>query len=218
MSAVFLPTMAEFYRRTKVEELGAEHPGLLEFVEEAIRDKMPYPQICQAIQEQWGEEIDPQRISAHYTLRIWKKKESETQAYLEALGQGRALLQLQKEHPTEERQELISALLDTGIILQKKRLMESDPLKVLAERRRMLEAAGSFEIEKEKIQVDRERLQNEKQALELKVSRFQQNVKAATDEAEEKLGKGESLTLADINRIRERTFGLPAVEQVTSDK
>jgi hypothetical protein len=33
-----------------------------------------------------------------------------------------------------------------------------------------------------------------------------------TNDAAKKLGKGESLTVADINRIRERTFGLPPVQ------
>lgn len=162
-----------------MEELGTRHPGLLEFVEEAIRDKVPYPQIAGAILEQYEEEISPQALSNHYTLRIWKRKDAELKSYTDALGQGRALLQLQKENPTAEREELIEALVDVGIITQKRRLMEADPLKLMAEKRRREEGQGRFKIETGKLDVehkrlelDAQRLENENRVLQLKISQL----------------------------------------------
>jgi hypothetical protein len=39
----------------------------------------------------------------------------------------------------------------------------------------------------------------------------------ATLEAAQKLGKGKGVTLEDINRIRERTFGLPPIARKEAD-
>ncbi len=52
------------------------------------------------------------------------------------------------------------------------------------------------------------------QSLELEKKKFEESKRKfekATSEAAEKIGKGKSLTVEDINRIRERTFGLPPV-------
>jgi hypothetical protein len=208
--------MADFYRRTRVEELGLAHPGLLEFVEQASRDRMPFPQIAAAIREQYEEEISPQTLSNHYLLRIWKKKDAEIKSYTDALGQGRALLELQKENPTAERQDLIEAFVDVGIITQKQRLMESDPLKLMAERRRRAEGQGRFkietgklEIEQKRLELDAQRLEKENRELQLKIDRYRQTMEEVTDEASQQIASGKPVTLEDINRIRERVFGLP---------
>jgi hypothetical protein len=148
--------MTDFYRRTKIEELEQRHPGLLDFVNKSIRERVPYPEIAAAVLEQWDEEVSPQVLSNHKNLRVWKQVDAETESYVESLGQGRALLQMQKESPTTEREELIEAFVDVGIIAQKKRLMESDPLKLMAERRKRIELeqrGQEIEIEKGKLAV-----------------------------------------------------------------
>lgn len=55
-----------------------------------------------------------------------------------------------------------------------------------------------------------ERIKNEKLKLELQVEEMKNRVKSSVDEAEDKIRGGEPITVDDINRIRERTFGLPA--------
>jgi hypothetical protein len=42
------------------------------------------------------------------------------------------------------------------------------------------------------------------------------NAEKTTNEAAAKLGKGKPVTLEDINRLRERTFGLPPIERVAA--
>ena len=60
-------------------------------------------------------------------------------------------------------------------------------------------------------EVKLEELRQAKQKLELEIEKSKQAVEEATHEAAQKTGEGKSLTLDDINRIRERTFGLPAL-------
>ncbi len=70
----------------------------------------------------------------------------------------------------------------------------------------------SVETKRKELELKEKAQATRNQELELKVKQFQtqqEQGKKAVEEASEKLGKGESLTVEDINRIRERTFGLP---------
>jgi hypothetical protein len=62
-------------------------------------------------------------------------------------------------------------------------------------------------IRERKVKVDEERLGQIERELQMKQQRFDQ----VTNEAAKKLGKGKPVTLADINVIRERAFGLPPI-------
>jgi hypothetical protein len=63
-----------------------------------------------------------------------------------------------------------------------------------------------LDIAKEKVDVER-----------MKVEEVIARGNRATLEAAQKLGKGGKVTLDDINRIRERTFGLPPIERKAAD-
>lgn len=56
-----------------------------------------------------------------------------------------------------------------------------------------------------------EKIETEKKKLEIEIAKSRQAVEEATHEAAKKTGEGQSLTIDDINHIRERTFGLPAL-------
>lgn len=58
---------------------------------------------------------------------------------------------------------------------------------------------------------ERQQTTNEK-ALELKLQQMKRQVDKETSDAAKKLGKGKAITTDDINRIRERTFGLPPIQ------
>jgi hypothetical protein len=60
-------------------------------------------------------------------------------------------------------------------------------------------------IAREKVETENRRVQLLEQEAERKRQQFEQ----ATHEAARKIEKGRALTIEDINRIRERTFGLP---------
>jgi hypothetical protein len=185
--------MAEFYRRTLLEELGTKHPGLLDFAEQAMRDTVPFPEIAAAILEQWDEKISPQALSNHRYLRVWKRKDAEVRAFNDKLAEGEALLELQKRHPTQQRQALIEMYLDLGIVTQQRYLMEADPLKLLAERRKWETLAATKEIETGKLQVALQNAQTEKARLafdldKLKAQREQekQEVKRIVNDEEDR--------------------------------
>jgi hypothetical protein len=70
---------------------------------------------------------------------------------------------------------------------------------------RLIEAQArqkSVELEARKVTLSEKRLEE-----------LRSKTEKATNEAATKLGKGRQLTVDDINRIRERTFGLPPVKQ-----
>ncbi len=213
--------MEKFYRRTKVEELGERHPpgehgpedkGLLHFVESAQRRRVPGPEIAAAVLEHWGETVSGQVLSNHYTLRVWKRQNAEMEALAQSFGQGAALLELQRLHPTSEREELIEALVDAGIIGQQERLMESDPLKLMAERRKRIELdQGQQEINlgKGQLEVARQNADTARIKAEAELARVKQATEEAVEEAEQKLAGGKPITIDDINFIRQRALGLP---------
>jgi hypothetical protein len=66
-------------------------------------------------------------------------------------------------------------------------------------------SAKRADIEKSKIELQRKRFED-----------LRTKAEKATNEAAVKLGKGKGLTLADINNIRERTFGLPPIQRGAS--
>ena len=68
-------------------------------------------------------------------------------------------------------------------------------------------AADRVKLEKERLEADRQRLDE----LKKKADR-------ATMEAAAKLKPGRSLTIDEINRIRERTFGLPPIKKMSPEE
>jgi len=65
---------APFYRRTKIEELDAKHPGLRKFVEERQRRRVSNRVIAAEVLERWGETVSGQVLHNFYALRVWPKE------------------------------------------------------------------------------------------------------------------------------------------------
>jgi uncharacterized coiled-coil DUF342 family protein len=63
------------------------------------------------------------------------------------------------------------------------------------------------EIRERKVKVDELAAELAKRKTDAALRKFEE----ASEQAKRKLEKGKSLTVDDINRIRERTFGLPPV-------
>jgi len=204
--------MVDFYRPTKIEVLNATHEGLQNFVEEQFAAKISHTQIASMLEELYGEKVNVQAISNHYRLRWWPQQNAELAEYRKAKNQFRVLKEEAEADPGCDSAKMIELLTINGIVQQRERLLETDPVRLMAELRKTREAAGNFQIEKGKLELDKQRLVNETEELKLKIAQFRQDVEEATDEAKDKIGKGQALTIDDINRIRERVFGLPAVQ------
>jgi hypothetical protein len=201
--------MAPLNRRTKVEELGVKHPGLQEFVEERIRS-VTYQKIAEAVLEQWGEELSPQVISNHYLQRVWPEDNLDAEAIREGYKEAAIIMRLAAENPNQDDAKMAKVLLAQAIVLNKRKLSDADPLKVMTEQRRWVE----LEQRNKEIEIEQGKLAAVVEEQKFRLAQFeaqQEQAKEAIEEAENKLGRGASLTIIDINRIRERVFGLPAI-------
>jgi hypothetical protein len=72
----------------------------------------------------------------------------------------------------------------------------------------VVQAARANDIKERKVSIDERRITQLEKDAELK----RRQMEKGTEDAAKKLSKGE-LTVEDINRLRERTFGLPPISQ-----
>jgi hypothetical protein len=68
---------APFYRRTRIEELGEKHPGLLGYVVDCQQRRVPSPQIAAFILKNWAEVVSEQVLHNFYVLRVWPSECSQ---------------------------------------------------------------------------------------------------------------------------------------------
>lgn len=166
--------MADFYRATKIEELDRKHPGLKAFVEAQFAARTTHTQIASMLEELYGEEVSIQRISNHYRLRWWPEQNAELAAYRSARNDYRILKDEQEKDPECDAAKIIETLAVSGIVQQRERIAESDPVKLMAELRKSRELAGNIEIERGKLQVAMQTVENDKRALEVKIEQLEQ--------------------------------------------
>jgi hypothetical protein len=199
--------MAEFYRLLKLEELDAKHPGLLAQVRLWYANHSTHTQVASLLWELYNEEVSIGACANYYQLRIWQEREKDRASYRDARNRVKILLEEQKEDPACDAAKIIEAFTLDGVLAQQGQLAEQDVLKLIAELRKWKTAAGNFEIEKAKIDLDKVRVENEKKNLELKIAGYNRNVEEATDEAEKQIQSGQPITADDIKRLRERVIG-----------
>jgi hypothetical protein len=145
--------MAEFYRLLKIEELDRAHPGLEDFVCAQYANHVGHTQMAALLKEVYGEDVSVQACSNYYTLKIWKRQNDEARAWLDAKNRFRVLKEEAAVDPHCDSAKMIELFTIDGIVQQRQRLAETDPLKLMAELRRTREAAGNYEIEKGKLEV-----------------------------------------------------------------
>jgi hypothetical protein len=160
---------APFYRRDLIEELEEKHPGLLKFVEERQRRRVPNPQIAAAVLDEWGEVVSEQVLSNHYTARVWPQLNLEAESFRRANEQAAIILKIAAENPELDEAKIAKVLLTQAIMETRADLADSDPLKLLAEQRKRLE----LEQHQQEIEIERERLEHDKKELELKVGQLE---------------------------------------------
>jgi ketosteroid isomerase-like protein len=103
------------------------------------------------------------------------------------------------------RDQIMSVLAEDAT--PKGRMKAASALIALAE---MMQQRRANEIKERKVAVDERKIK----AFEDREALMRKKLEAETDKAASKLKKGE-LTVKDINRLRERVFGLPPVEAPT---
>lgn len=99
---------------------------------------------------------------------------------------GDKIFSLMQSADEKTQSKLRKELLELGFLLAQQRKLDIQDKKVAAETKRVDLLVRDFEMRKRKFDDE-------------------------TDKAARKLGKGKPITTDDINRIRERTFGLPPI-------
>lgn len=184
---------------TKVEELDRDKPGLRLLVDLNLDAFRTLESIQEAVEQKHGVRIPLSTLSS-YKQRRWLAQKQRVESIKEHAA---AILDVLDKHGVGEvRQALlferVQKAMDSGA--------ELDPHFLLKEERLWAEQA-----------LKREQLDQEKKKLELQIQRMKNETEEALDEAKQKASRGESLSVADINRIRERVFGLPEIAAGPAD-
>lgn len=105
-----------------------------------------------------------------------------------------------------ESAEIIRALVTDRLMSDPDAYLAVDPAKLQSQNL----YAEELRIKREKLELQRQRHELDVQKFRAMQTREQRAIQAA-DELKEKAGRGETLSVADLNRIRE-IYGLPPVE------
>ncbi len=192
-------------RATKIEKLPDEEQV---FVIGRIDARQTPAKICAEYQERFSKHLAESTVYS-YIERRWLPSKVEAE---QTVALAKEFINLRGQNP-----EIPEDVLLRGFLRQRQasRGFQEGPI----EPETVISAELSMrrlDIEERRVKAieEKNRIANEKVALDVKrlqlqLKRMQKEVERATHEAEKKIGKGESLTRADINRIRERVFGLP---------
>ncbi len=91
-------------------------------------------------------------------------------------------------------------------------LMQSADPKDKQQFRKELMNLGILLAEHRKLDIREKKQKTDERVLELKIQQMKRQFDKEASEAAKKLGKGKQITEDDINRIRERTFGLGPIQ------
>lgn len=95
-------------------------------------------------------------------------------------------------------------------------LMEAQDESTRGDARRELANLGFLLAQQKKNEIAERRVKAQESELQIKLDKARKEAEKATNDAAKKLAKGRDLTVDDINKIRERTFGLPPVQPAAS--
>jgi hypothetical protein len=180
---------------TEIEEMS---PRFEEWkkTEESIRAQFPGLKLPHTTLTRWYDlrveqvkkEVLANQVRAREIAAIFAGKEMKDlpEAVRSALGD--QIFGMMQNADEKSRHKAIAGLLGLGVLLNEQRKVQLKEKQVETEGRRVKLLERDFDIRKRKFEEE-------------------------TDKAARKLGKGKAITTDDINRIRERTFGLPPVER-----
>lgn len=179
---------------TRIEQLDAKHPGLRLDVDLMLDKQATLEAIAALVKEKTGETLSIQTIS-NYKQRRWLAKKLRLEELREIFTTLKAELgEAAISESTQARLfELVDQAMRSGAAL--------DPHFLLKEQR-LWALQDIWKQQNERL----------KQKLEIELEKTRREMKDSVDEAEAKLRGGESLTVGDIDKIRERVFGLPAAK------
>ncbi len=156
-----------------------------------FRAKSPYRAIARQIGEETGEEV-PERTVARRG-KEWRGEQSRRRA---AREQMQALVDAMKAGEWSAA-EMIQALATDALMMNPEALTNADPLKVQAQNLR----AEELRIKREEMELRTRQVAMDERKVEVLLGRERKAAQAA-DELKDKAGRGEQLTVEDLERIR----------------
>jgi len=157
-------------------------------------------------------ELFPDLRLPHSNLQRWYDLRVE-QARKEVLAEteaARAFAEVFKEREFQELdQAVLNAIRDQVFSLVRSTGDQKKFTESLLEFGHLVAKFKRIELAKEKVEAEGRKIALLEEEAERKRKLFDRQ----TNEAARKLGKGEGLTIQDINRIRERVFGLPPAQR-----
>ena len=117
------------------------------------------------------------------------------------------------ENPDADPRVLAEHAITFDLLLDPKEKIDREKLLYLAQgeahiklrERELAVKEAANHLKEQHLELERKRVG----LLELRIESAKRRMEEATDEAKGKIGSGQQLTLEDINRIRERVYGLP---------
>ncbi len=162
--------MAAFYRANRVEELDWDHPGLKDFVDDAMRRRVSQGRISREVQERFGVHIPERTLSRYWTERFAPEEAREIRALRDIRARVALIRQEARKHPRGSAAKIIQTLVVDAIVQQKQRVAETDVMRLMEEQRKRQELEEKVSVEWGKLQVQFEKVENDKRRLEEKHS------------------------------------------------
>jgi hypothetical protein len=151
------PRAMTYKSTSRVDRLESRHPGVRALIESLLHRRIKQAEIAREVEKRFGLKISASAISRYWAHTVLPQEEAEAEAYRQARGQARALLEEMKADPKLDASQIAEIMLANQIVKDRMKLAEADILDLYREQR-----------ERKKLELQRKTfLLREKQAMKV---------------------------------------------------
>ncbi len=151
------PYVMTYKSTSRVDRLEARHPGVRALVEGLLRRRIGQREIARQVEKRFGLKLSSSSVARYWAHTVHPQEQAEAEAYRQARGQARALLEEMKADPKLDAAQIAEILLANQIVKDRMKLAEADILDLYREQR-----------ERKKLELQRKAfLLREKQAMQV---------------------------------------------------
>lgn len=129
------PRAMTYKSTSRVDRLEARHPGVRALVEGLLRRRIGQREIAREVEKRFGLKISSSSICRYWAHTVRPQEEAEAEAYRQARGQARALLEEMKADPKLDAAQIAEIMLANQIVKDRMKLAEADILDLYREQR-----------------------------------------------------------------------------------
>ena len=173
--------------------------------------KPRYREIQQKILEKTNKRISIASLSRYYHGRILEEIEVNKEEATRRRAEVEQIREILKQYPNCNEKELIEQLVQLGLILNRMKLQEADPIKLLGVHR----ALEATEVEREKLAFEKEKLEFQKTEFQEQMEISKRKLDLAKKKEEKILNtlkkteeSGKPLTPEQVKKVREQIYGI----------